>query len=173
MGEKKKKQKESKMKRQIDWNSLVPSDQMKGEDRTETIGLKRLLAEATKFLSQFKWCKAIIQSSLGIGVPGVVGVFLFRIEPTSDDVDDLLWVVVGDLPPAYLVTDEAPNPALALDCYVDEMNKWVEAVKAGKPTTGLIPVNASATLEYAKMLQSRLRFLRREILPYFKKQLKT
>jgi len=57
-----------------------------------------------------------------------VCVFLFALMPAGRDVDCLLWVIVGDLPPAYLVTDEASGPVEALRVYVPEMSKWVAAM---------------------------------------------
>ena len=54
------------------------------------------------------------RGALRARIGGVVAVFLFRIDGPPE-VDPLLWVVVGDLPTAYLVTDDAPSPAIALD----------------------------------------------------------
>jgi hypothetical protein len=104
-------------------------------------------------------------------VGGVVVVLLFRIVPAREDVDEWLWVVVGDVPPAYLVTDDAPNPASALDGYIGEMERWVAAVRAGQPVDDLIPVGTvdgaaqlEPTVERADEIESRLRFLTEEIL---------
>jgi len=35
----------------------------------------------------------------------------------------MLWVVGGDLPPAYLVTDDAHDPAAARRANTDEMSR--------------------------------------------------
>ncbi|HET7731895.1 MAG TPA: hypothetical protein VFK48_17880, partial [Usitatibacter sp.] len=53
----------------------------------------------------------------------------------------------------------------ALRAYIGEMRRWVEAVKAGKPVTELIPVNGAPTRDNAMALESRLAFIEREILP--------
>jgi hypothetical protein len=42
-----------------------------------------------------------------------VVVFLFEIIPSREDVDDKVWLIVGDLPPAYITAEDAPNPAAA------------------------------------------------------------
>ena len=89
---------------------------------------------------------------MGIPIPGVIGVFLIRITPARD------------VPPAYLVMDDAQHPAQALRLYIDEMQLWVDAVRGGQPTTDLIPVTAPATVNYADMLASRLAFLRDRVL---------
>ncbi len=76
----------------------------------------------------------------------------------------MLWVVVGDLPPAYLVCDGNPSWREALEGYVFEMERWVAAVRSGDPFENVIPVHAARTLEHADMLAERLRLIRDEIL---------
>lgn len=44
------------------------------------------------------------------------------------------------------------------------MQDWVDAVNLGQPVENLIPVNAPPTKEYAAMLQSRLTFLKEQLL---------
>jgi hypothetical protein len=148
----------------VDLSKVVPTTQMKGETDEESIELQKMLAEASEYLNAFPWCSEIRQSYLGIGFPGVVSVFLFRILPARDDVDEWIWVVSGDLPFAYITAEDAPNPASALDGYIGAMQEWVEAAQKGKPTDNLIPVNVAPTPENAKRLESRLQFLDREIL---------
>ena len=76
----------------------------------------------------------------------------------------MLWVVVGDLPPAYLVCDGNPTWLEALEGYVFEMERWVAAVRNGGSFEDVIPVRAARTLEHADKLAGRLRFIRDEIL---------
>lgn len=149
----------------VDYTRLAPVEEMAGEDDEETQQWKSLLRNAESFLGSFAWCAGIRSEHLGLGVADVVGVFLFEIEPAKPGVDSLLWVVVGDIPPAYLVTDDTPDPPSALRAYIGEMRRWVEAVKAGKPVTELIPVNGAPTRDNAMALESRLAFIEREILP--------
>lgn len=122
------------------------------------------LEYAQGFLLGHRWCLEIVESRIGLFVPKIVAVFLFRIEHTADFVDDWLWVVVGDLPPGYIVTDYAPNAAWALHIYIGLAKEWVDAVKDGKSVDGLYPVNVPPTLEWAEELENRLRFLEKEIL---------
>ena len=153
------------MKTNVDFSAVVPADQMTGGDAEETKLLQGMLEEAKEFLGAFDWCESIADSYFGLGVGGIVAVFLFKIRPKREGIDDLLWVVVGDLPPAYLVTDNSPSPNLALEGYVELMSEWVEAATNGKPVDELIPVNVAATPENAKLLQPRLAFLSAEIIP--------
>jgi hypothetical protein len=143
----------------------VPGARLWGEDAEDTRLLKGMLREARTFVTSFRWCRCLKKISFGLGVGGIVAVFLAKIEPAEADVDDELWVVVGDVPPAYLVTEESPDPKAALRAYIAEMRRWIRAVRAGRSTRELIPVNAPATREMAKRLEIRLDFLEQKVLP--------
>jgi hypothetical protein len=154
--------------KQFDVSRLTPVDSMRGEDDSETRDFQRLHRKAEDFLGSFAWCCGIKAARFGFGVSNIVAVFLFEIHPLRPDVDDLLWVVVGDIPPAYLVTDDAPDPAAALGAYIREMRRWVEAVRSGTAVTDLIPVNAPPTSGNAEDLAIRLDFIEREILDRYR-----
>jgi hypothetical protein len=124
-----------------------------------------LLDRASGYLSSFQWCDQILESYFGLGVGGIVAVFLFRIRPTKRDVDEWHWVIVGDLPPAYLVTEQAPNPACALKVYIVLMRQWVQAVMKGESVEDLIPVNVEPDVTWAVELQGRLDLLEAYLLP--------
>lgn len=123
------------------------------------------ISSAVGFLEAFKWCRRVAELRLGCVIPGVMALLLARIVSNRSEVPPWLWVVVGDLPPAYLVPDEARSPQAALEAYVEEMQLWVEAVRRGTPLDEVIPVNAEPTPENATQLASRLRFLREQVLP--------
>ena len=159
------------MSSRVDFNKVVTVAEMKGEDDEETLLLEEMFKKAKRYLECFQWCAGIEEAWCGLGVGGVVGVFLFRILP-NNDVDEWIWVIIGDLPPAYIVTDNAPNPACALQAYMVEMNDWIVAAKSGHSVADLIPVNARPTLENANNLEGRLGFIKREILlPYYAEDL--
>ena len=143
-----------------DLSTVVPIAEMTGENEEEARGLREMLERAQLFLSAFNWCHRIEESYFGFGYAGIVAVFLFRITPTRSDVDDWLWVIVGDIPPAYLVTEGNLTADLALDGYVSEMSKWVTAAKEGRSVQGLIPVPVPPTPENAEDLGRRLTALR-------------
>jgi len=155
-----------------DVRKLTPTDAMAGDSAKDTRLLKESLGEATAFLQRFKWCRQIKASYFGLGIGGIVSVFLFEIEPAKAEVDRWLWVVVGDLPPAYLTTDCAPNPACALDDYIGAMREWAQAAAGGKSVNGLIPVSAPATPQNGRELLERLDFLEKHVLSNFADDLK-
>ena len=128
--------------------------------------------EAREFLEFYDWCLEIKQSYAGIIYPGIIAVFLFKIEPSKPEVDEWVWVIVGDIPPAYLTVDQCPNPATAIDGYIGAMMEWVAAAQAGKSVANLIPVNVHATAENAELLKARLDFLDEKILADYQEDLK-
>ncbi|MGH6942493.1 hypothetical protein [Hypericibacter sp.] len=152
----------------VDYSRLFEIDSMEAWDEEEILELKKLHDEARRYIDSFRWSGEIKRVLFGMGIGGVVGVFLFELAPARPDVDKILWVVVGDLPPAHLVTDEAPEPDLALEVYIYQMRRWVEAVKAGGDLADVIPVNAPPTIENAADLESRLNMLETEILPWYR-----
>lgn len=136
---------------------------MIGLSEIRAAGVKALAEEAVRFLESHSWCGGLKAGELAFALSGVVGVFRLSFRPNAPGVDDVLWVVVGDVPPAYLVLDGAPNWQSALAAYVREMRAWVAAVRAGAPLDDVIPVKAAATPEHAAMLESRLDFIQHNL----------
>lgn len=152
----------------VDFSKLVSPDKIAGEDAVETAQLKALHEKSVEFISGFSWCRSITHSYFAGGVADIVGVFLFEIIPAASTLDAFLWVVVGDIPPAYLVTDDAPDAASALEGYIAEMERWVSAINHNTSLEGVIPVNGAPTAANAEMLNRRLAFLKENILPILK-----
>jgi hypothetical protein len=76
----------------------------------------------------------------------------------------MVWVIVGDLPPAYLVHEPGDSWQDALRGYVEEMQRWVDAVRANDPLEDVIPVKAAPTSEHADLLARRLSFMQSHLL---------
>jgi hypothetical protein len=149
---------------QVDFSKLAAVDEMKGDSREDTRLLRGMLADAQSYLERQRWCARITERYFGLGVGGIIAVFLFRIVPSGPAADDLVWVIVGDVPSLYVSTDEAPNAAAALDGYLGAMEAWVKAVKHGEPVDDLAPVGVEPTLEMAAMLESRVNFIDKQVL---------
>lgn len=133
--------------------------------------LDAYLHEAREYLREYEWCKGIRKEYVGLFVDGIIGIFLFQILPSRPEVDEWIWVVVGDLPPTYLTCDRCPNPATALDGYIGAMSEWVEAASKGTSVAELVPVNVPATRENAALLKKRLDFLDQRILANYQNDL--
>jgi hypothetical protein len=149
----------------VDLSHVKPLSKFRGQDGEDDKLCRELFNVATAYLTSFNWCTSVTETYVADCVGGLFALVLFHIEPAKSDVDEWIWVVVGDLPPAYIAPASA-DPSDALADYIEQMSKWVQAVNEGRSTDGLIPVNTSPTLEWADLLNSRLDFLKREILPF-------
>jgi len=153
------------MANELPVSGVVPVSQMAGEDDDDTERLRKMETDAREFISHFDWCEGIRDLYFGGGIGDVFAVFLVRIAPAQTSVDEYLWIVVGDIPSAYLVVDDSPIPQRAIEGYVWEMRKWVALAKEGRTSGDVIPVNAPATPEWAEKLESRLNALEQKIIP--------
>jgi hypothetical protein len=149
-------------------SGVTPIDQILGDDADDTGFLREMVFKAKHYISRFSWCLSVREAYFGDAYGRIVAVFLFRIEPSRPDVDEWLWVVVGDLPSAYLVIDDCKTPSQALDRYIDAISEWVELAKKGRSSEDVVPVNAPATPKSARMLESRLTVLSEKIVPAFR-----
>jgi hypothetical protein len=90
---------------------VVPVQNMTGDDEQDTMLLHQMSREAEAYLRSFSWCGEVRSSFFGGGVGGVFAVFLFNIRPTRPEVGPWIWIVVGDIPSAYLPIEDAKSPA--------------------------------------------------------------
>jgi hypothetical protein len=119
-----------------------------------------MAVEAERFLAAQSWCAHVHSVTPVFGIDGVLGVFRCTLLPSHPDADMMVWVVVGDLPAAYLVHEPGDSWQDALAGYVEEMGRWVAAIRTGEvPGDDIIPVNVAPTIEHAELLASRLTFI--------------
>jgi hypothetical protein len=114
---------------------------------------------ARVYLERHAWCERVVDLEFGDGVGGVVAVFLATIVPAHEGVDDRLWVIVGDVPPLYLVTEELPTPRSALRAYLEWRREWIDAVRERRPTDDLPAIELAPTEANADRLAVRLDFI--------------
>lgn len=142
----------------IDFSKLVPIELMFGEDIEETQQLVALFEEAELYLASFGWCAGVRKAYFGLGVSDFIGIFLFELTPNEGLRDRYLWVVSGDVPPAYLVTDDCPNSVHALQRYIQKMNDYcAKASAAGRVDAGQL-----------RELMRRIALLDSEVLSHYK-----
>jgi hypothetical protein len=115
--------------------NVVSIEHMTGDDEEDGALLANMAREAAEYLTSFDWCVSIIDTYLGDGIGGVVAVFLFRILPARPHIDEWTWVVVGDLPSAYLSTEDIKSPRDALDAYMWHRSQWADCILAGRTPT--------------------------------------
>jgi hypothetical protein len=139
-------------------------------DTAEDTKLLRDMAEGAKeYISSFSWCPKIGAMYLGYGVGGVIAIFLVEFQEKIAETDDQLWVIVGDVPKAYMVVEADDSPRDALISYCSLMEDWINAVLTFGDFNDVFPVSAPRTMEHARMLRSRLDFLRSEIIETMEK----
>jgi hypothetical protein len=135
-----------------------------------------LLDDAHQFIMKQTWKQRVLGYWSGIVEGGLVGVFLYKINPAKPDVPPYHWVVVGpDIPHAYITTDDAPNPACALESYFGVMLDWIDAVTAGKDTSNVYPVqipDGTDALSYARRVEIVLKRIDAEVLSKYQEDLK-
>jgi len=149
---------------------LVPVAKMKGDDAVDTRLLRKMSEEARRYISAFSWCNSIIDSYFAGGVGGIFAVFLFHIRSGRRGISPWIWVMVGDIPPAYLPLDDCSSAAEAFGVYIRGMSKWVEFARKGKTGSveqGVPPVNVPGTPEWAERLDKKLQGLDAIIRPFF------
>ncbi|MFY9344471.1 MAG: hypothetical protein WAT39_18400 [Planctomycetota bacterium] len=121
-----------------------------------------LAVQAGAWLAERTWCRGVRRVFLGASEPRRFGVFLVELShPPAGFDDEWLWVIAGDLPPAFMVIDDLRTPRAALAAYVDRRKAWIAAVRAGGSTANLMPVVLAPTVANAGMLAKRLRELER------------
>lgn len=150
-------------------DELTPVTSRLAVEREEDDRLKAMSSRASSYIESFSWGNGEKRLFLGLGVGGVVAVFLCEFLKPLKTGDQQIWVVVGDLPSCYFVVDRSPTPVEALNLYCELMEDWCDSVSIGKSEENVFPVNISRTPKHAKILQSRLDFIRQRIIPEFKK----
>ncbi len=136
-----------------------------GDDPEDTELLRSMAKTAQDYIGSFSWCPPISGMYLTYGVGGVVAVFQVEFARKIQGTDDKLWIVVGDLPSAYLVVEPGDDPGLALERYCELMDQWIAAVRSSSDFRDVFPVTTEPTLKNAESLNRRIDVLRTEIIP--------
>ncbi len=127
--------------------------------------VKKLAAEAKEYLKSYQFCKSVNECYFGAGFE-YMSMFFMVISTDFEEVPKETWVMIGDGPPAILDAESCVTSTDALEAYIELCREWVEAVKKGKSTEGLMPITyrdsmrkVEESLEFANMLTKRLEFL--------------
>lgn len=144
----------------IPWSEFLT---LEVEDPEEREYDEEYYSRARSFVESHSFCREIKETYIGMFYGKIFALFLFKIVPTSD-VREWVWTVVGDIPSAVLPIAVGQHPAMALDVYLGEMQRWVDAVDEGKSVDELFPVNVPPTKEWADELRWRLEFIGKNIL---------
>jgi hypothetical protein len=151
-------------------SNVVPVKRMVGDDDLDTAHLRQMLDEAERYLLSFSWCDSIVSAYFGGGVAKILAIFLFNISPARPDVNEWIWTIVGDIPPAYLPLEDCKSAMEAFETYIDGMKRWAMLAREGRvgtPEEGVPPVNVPATPQWAEKLEIKLRVLMDGASPFF------
>jgi hypothetical protein len=151
-----------------DWKLLEPIAKMKGEDGAETRRLRKMYETAKDWIEAQPWASPVVDAYFGMGVGNVVALFVVELRKRPGQYS---WLVTGDLPHCAFITEDIPDAAEALEWYCELMDGWAQAVLAKKDLSDVYPVDAEPTRENGRALASRVKFLRKEIIPEFRKAL--
>ena len=129
---------------------------------------------ASLYISSFSWCGAVLDSYFGGGVGGIFAVFFFHIRRGRVDIDPWIWIVVGDIPPAYVPLSDCESPREVFRAYIHGMSRWVEFAQEGQPGTpsprDVPPVDLPPTPEWADKIRQKLQGLTLVVKPFFEKE---
>jgi hypothetical protein len=149
---------------QLEPTTLPPARDLQGISDYETQWLLSYLDQARACVESFAWCTEVRDERFGVGLGGVMAVFLLEVLVKGRS-REWLWVVAGDLPPAYFSLARAAEPGEALHVYCELIERWVEAVERGTLDRDVFPLGVEPTAAVAATLRAKLATVRRIVLP--------
>ena len=118
------------------------------------------LDRARTYISDQSWCRCVKKVWAGRGLIGKFFSFLITIEPAYNYIPIEHWVIVGDIPTAYISIDGNFDAYSALIAYIGVMYDWVHAVRRNGDVSECFPVNVPPTQHWADELAGRLEFIK-------------
>lgn len=129
----------------IKYNNMLKSDYIYNDVRSCVVYLKKL-----------NWCKKLLHVWQGDGIPGSFMSFLVKIIPNKPGVPEFHWIIINKKSKAFISVDYADDGRAALDSYLYEMNRWVDAVSKDIYATDIFPLKCNSR-------KSMLQFLNMEL----------
>lgn len=101
----------------------------------------------------------------------MIGVFFFHVLPSKSNIPEYVWVIVGDIPPAYIDVDFCHSGREAIKGYVCELQEWVNRVMNDLAIDdSIMPVNIPPEKNWAMNLQRRLNIINNDILNLYEEE---
>lgn len=122
--------------------------------------------QAMNFILSRDWCLSIRETYVGIFNPGLVSVFLFRVNSARQDLPEWAWVVVGNLPHLCMTVANRRNPAQALASYIDQLDVWSQAALNSQTIEGMPSDVVPATPEWGESINHTVSYLKRILADY-------
>jgi hypothetical protein len=124
-----------------------------------------MVEEAVRYVRSFQWCTDLHEQFFGDGYGGIVALFLFRVTIRKVKNPEWIWVIVGDIPSAYMEFEPFHSPRAALLRYIEGVEEWLTANDEERQSGDLIPIDVPPGAESIEMLRGRMETLRSSILP--------
>jgi hypothetical protein len=161
-------------------------------DTKEERRVRLMFSNASAFSVTLDFMQRITGYYYGLHFLDLVGVFLWRIKPPQPQIPDWIWIVAGpvpsrrfdgtvqfneiesDMPSAVVMTEGNPNPACALQEYIEIVRFWIETVRTEGDLEEAIPVAVPKGMtahEYANQIEPRLAEIEKVLLQQYAEQL--
>ena len=129
-------------------------------DHQGDIKLEEFCNQGKNYIERYTWCEGVNNAWLAYYLEGIFAINIFEVSSSNPNVDKYIWILTGDLPPAYIDIESASFPLEVLSAYIEIMQDWVDTVKADGNVEECYPVEVEANLDHAEMLDYRLKLLR-------------
>ncbi len=120
----------------VDTSDMTPISALGSADFEYIDEVIELSTRATTYLGAMPWCEEIINGWLCEAWGHIIGVFYFHFRPSRPGIPHFVWIIVGDLPPAYLAVETGSSAVQIVEGYVCEMQEWVDRVMSERPIDG-------------------------------------
>lgn len=124
------------------------------------IKLEEYCNQGRNYIKRHIWCERVNNAWLAYHLEGIFAINIFEVSSSNPNVDKYIWVLTGDLPPAYIDIESASYPLEVLSAYTEIMQDWVDTVRNNGNVEECYPIEVEANLKHADMLEYRLNFLR-------------
>jgi len=160
----------------VDTSGFQLYPEIVGDDEEETALLQEAADRVLRLTRPVRGSPPVKHLYLAWGIGGLICLFLLEYEWRFDEREgDLYWTVIGDVPVAYLPIqadfypegETLSDPRDGLEFYCNAMENWADTVLEGGDLSGCYPVSAAPTEEHARMLKSRIEFIREKLMPDF------
>lgn len=123
---------------------MISIEEISAENFESPEDVRALALEARSYLLAHEWVYQIESGSVAWGF-SKMSIFHFYVRSSMGPMTT--WVIVGEVPPAYIDTAYCANAYEALSGYLAELQMWVRAGRKGASVDRLIPVRNRSTLE--------------------------
>lgn len=127
--------------------------------------VKSLTEESKNYLKGFAWCKKIKDGWLYTNLGYVLCIFLYEIENIQSPEDNLIWVIVGDLPAMYLDTFNVLTTKKVIETYIELAEDWIHHALNNQLMDECFPFQTEKSVSALEMLRKRVELLKNKILP--------